>query len=119
MAVSEIKATKKIGDVEKEGVIAFDFGGDLATAQTLFTPETIYANFVRSAVITAQAAIRRMLEDGKSQEEITAKMASWKPGVPLERVSDPIGATIAKFTTMSEDEQTALIEKLMAMQPKA
>jgi hypothetical protein len=116
MAVSEIKATKKIGDVEKDAVVAFDFGGDLDAAVELFGKDVIYANFVRSAVITAQAAIRRMLEDGKNQEEVTAKMASWKPGTPLERVSDPIGATIAKFGALSNEDQAALIEKLMAMQ---
>jgi hypothetical protein len=116
MAVSEIKATKKIGDVGKEAVIAFDFGGDCDAAVALFGKDVVYANFVRSAVITAQAAIRRMLDDGKGQEEVTSKMAGWKPGTPLERISDPIGATIAKFGALSEADQAALIEKLMAMQ---
>jgi hypothetical protein len=114
MAVSEIKATKKIGDVEKEAAIAFDFGGSCEAAVASFGAEVVYANFVRSAIITAQAAIRRLLEIGKNQEEITAKMASWKPGVPMERVVDAEALLLAKAAKMTDAEREALIEKLMA-----
>jgi len=113
--VSTITATKKIGDVEKEAAIAFDFGGNLEVATQKFGAEVVYANFVRSAVITAQAAIRRLLTMGKNQADIAAKMASWKPGVPLERVVDAEAALMAKVASMSQEEKDALIEKLMAM----
>jgi hypothetical protein len=115
MAVNEIKATKKIGDVEKEAVIAYDFGGDLDGAVVLFGAEVVYANFVRSSVITAQAAMRRFLEDGKAADEIVAKMSTWKPGVPMERVVDPIAATLSRFQSMSPEDQLALLEKLKGM----
>ena len=118
MAVNEIKATKKIGDVEKEATIAYDFGGDCDAAVAKFGKEVVYANFVRSSVITAQAAMRRYLEDGKTQAEITEKMAGWKPGVPLERTIDVYAAFMNKFVTMSPEEQMAELQKLKALADK-
>jgi hypothetical protein len=118
MAVNEIKATKKIGDVDKESIITYDFGGDLAGATAKFGAEVVYANFVRSSVITAQAAMRRYMEDGKTGEEIIGKMAAWKPGVPLERTVDPIAATLARFQNMSAEEQLELLNKLKSMKTK-
>jgi hypothetical protein len=118
MGVNEIKATKKIGDIDKESIITYDFGGDLDGAIALFGKEVVYANFVRSSVITAQAAMRRFMEDGKAQDEIVGKMAGWKPGVPLERVVDPIAATLSRFASMTPEEQIELLNKLKAMKNK-
>ena len=108
--VNEITATK--GD--KSATITYDFGGSAAAAIEKFGAEVVYANFTRSAVITAQAAMRRYLEAGKSQAEVAEKMTAWKPGVPMERVVDPIGALQALMAKMSEEEKNALIEKLMS-----
>jgi len=113
--VNEIKATKKIGDVEKEATIAYDFGGNLDEAVKLFGATVVYANFVRSSVITAQAAMRRYLEDGLDGAAIAAKMEGWKPGTPIERVIDPIAATIAKFGKMDPAAQAALLAQLQAL----
>jgi hypothetical protein len=117
--VNEITATKKIGDVEKTSTIQCDFGGSLKTAVEKFGEEVVYSNFVRSAVITAQAAMRRFLEDGKAQEEILAKMAGWRPGVPLERVVDPVASFMARFTAASPEEQEKLLADLRAKQKPA
>ena len=109
--VSVIKA--KSTKVEGEGAeIQFDFGGNTAAAVEKFGEEVVYSNFVRAATITAQAAIRRMLESGKSQEEITSAMQSWKPGVQLERTVDPVASVLGKFGSMSPEEQRALIKQL-------
>ena len=62
--------------------------------------------------------MRRFLEDGKSNEEIIAKMQGWKPGVPMERIVDPVGATLARFQNMSAQEQNDLLNKLRAMKTK-
>jgi hypothetical protein len=118
MGVNEIKATKKIGDVDKESMITYDFGGDLDGAIAKFGKEVVYANFVRSSVITAQAAMRRYMEDGKAQDEIISKMSAWKPGVPLERTVDPIAATLARFQSMSAEDQLELLNKLKSMKTK-
>jgi hypothetical protein len=112
--VNEIKATKKLGDIDKEATILYDFGGSLAAATEKFGEAVVYSGFVRSAVITAQAAMRRFLEDGLDGAAIEEKMAAWKPGVSIERVIDPVAATVAKFGKMTKEEQDALIETLMA-----
>jgi hypothetical protein len=111
--VNEIKATKKMGDIDKEATILYDFGGSLEAAKEKFGEEVVYSGFVRSAVITAQAAMRRFLEDGLDAAQIEEKMAAWKPGVSIERVVDPVAATVAKFGKMTKEEQDALIAKLM------
>lgn len=108
--INTIEATKG----EKKAVITYDFGGALDAAVEKFGKDVVYANFVRSAVITAQAAMRRLLVAGKGQEDITAKMAAWKPGVPLERVVDVEGLLMSKVANMTPEEKNALIEKLMA-----
>ena len=112
--INEIKATKKINGEDKEATILYDFGGDLEKAVEKFGAAVVYSNFTRSAVITAQAAMRRFLEDGMGQAEIEAKMADWKPGVSLERTYDPLAALLNKMATMSPEEREAAIEKLKA-----
>lgn len=112
--VNEIKATKKIGDVDKEAAILYDFGGSVEAAVEKFGADVVYSGFVRSAVITAQAVMRRLLEDGEDQASVETKMEAWKPGVSIERTVDPIKATIAKFDKLSPEEQADLIAKLTA-----
>lgn len=116
--MTEIKATKEIDGVLRESSILFDYGADNAEAVTKFGAEVVFSNFKRSANITAQAAMRRLMEAGKNQEEITAAMASWKPGVSLERTIDPVKALTNKFATLSPEEQNKIIEDLMAQQKK-
>lgn len=110
--VNEIRASKKIGEEEREATIQFDFGGTTENAVEKFGSDVVYSNFVRASVVTAQAAIRRMLEAGKSQEEIQSAMESWKPGVALERTVDPVAAVLGKFGSMTPEEQKALIRQL-------
>jgi len=111
----EIKATYKKGDVDKEFVVQYDFGGDEAGAVAKFGADVVYNNFVRSGKITIQAAIRRWAEAGKTQEEISALVEGLKLGVAAERVSDPIAAFTKKFSGLNEAEKAALLDKLTAM----
>lgn len=109
--VNEIKATKG----EKSATILYDFGGNVNEAVAKFGAETVYSNFTRAAVITAQAAMRRMMEDGLTEADIQKKMESWKPGVALERVIDPIAAALNKFQAMAPEAQAAFLQQLKAM----
>ena len=113
--INEIKATKKINGEDKEATILYDFGGDLESAVAKFGANVVYSNFTRSAVITAQAAMRRFLEDGLDQAAIEEKMAAWKPGVSLERTFDPTAAFMAKYAQMTPEEREAALEKLRSM----
>ena len=112
--VNVIKASKRINDEEKSVEVQFDFGGSVEAAVEKFGAEVVYSNFTRASVITAQAAMRRMLETGKGQEEIQAAMNSWKPGVSIERTVDPVASVLGKFGSMSPEEQKALIKQLQA-----
>ena len=102
----------KTGKRLKPGKCTFDFGGSCAAAIEMFGEDVVYSNFTRASVITAQAAMRRMLEAGKGQEEIQAAMNSWKPGVAIERTVDPVASVLGKFGSMSPEEQKALIKQL-------
>ena len=39
-------------------------------------------------------------------------MQDWQPGVSLERTVDPVAAVMRKFSSMTADDQAALIESL-------
>ena len=112
--VVEISATFKKGDEDRECTILFDFGGDITAAIEKFGGDVVYSNFVRASKVTAQAAMRRLMEAGKTDEEVTTTMESWKPGVALERTVDPVAALMAKFSKMDPAEQAKLLADLQA-----
>ena len=114
MSQVEIKAKKVIGDESKEAVIYYDFGNNLEGALELFDEKVIFSNFVASVKITAQSAMRRYLEAGKTADEITALMKDWKPGVAIARRSDPIAAFRAKFANMSKEDKVKALAELKA-----
>lgn len=112
--MNEITATKTVDGEEKSATIVTDLGADLRDAVTKFGEEVIYTNYKRAVTITAQAAIRRMLEAGSTQEVISDKMAGWKPGVALDRSVDPVAALKARMSSMSDADKKALLDQLMA-----
>lgn len=109
-----VSITAKKGD--NDATIGYDFGETLDEAVELFGEEVVFSGFRRTSVITAQAAIRRYLETGHSEEEVQSKMEEWKPGVSLVRVIDPVKAILSKADAMEDDDIEALIEKLRAKQ---
>jgi hypothetical protein len=108
----QISAKKQIDNEEKSAVINYDFGETLEEASKMFGAEVVFTNFRANAKITAQAAIRRMLEKGMTQEQIQEKMAGWKPGVAIDTSVDPLTAMMAKYATMSPEDQKKFIEDL-------
>jgi len=114
----EIAATYKKGDADVEAAILYDFGQNLEGAVEKFGADVVYSNFVRASKVTAQAAMRRLLEGGKSQEEVQTTMDSWKPGVTLERTVDPVAVLLAKFGKMDASAQAQLLADLQAKAQK-
>lgn len=112
--LTTVKATKKINGENKETVVLVDLGKDVQDAIEKFGADVVFDNFRRSATITAQAAMRRCLEAGLDQAGIEAKMASFKPGVAMERVIDPVAALKAKIAKMTPEEKAALFAELGA-----
>ena len=112
MGTVECKAKTKVGDENKEATVFIDIGEDLEDSIKRFGEAVVLSNFQASATITAQAAVRRYLTANKSQEEIVKLMAAWKPGVAIQRVSDPVAAFKAKFAGMSVEDQIAALNDL-------
>ncbi len=114
MSEVEITARVKVGDDLREATIFKDLGDDCPDAIDKFGDTVVFTNYRASAKITAQSAIRRYLKAGKSPEEIVKLMEAWKPGVAIERISDPVAAFKAKFASKSPEEQAAILEELKA-----
>ena len=111
--VINASAPKKLNS-DRVVSIVYDFGADLDGAVSKFGADVVMSNFVSKATITAQAAIRRFIEAGLSDEEIQEKMSAWQPGVALDRTVDPVAALMGKFGNMSAEEQGELLAKLQA-----
>lgn len=110
--MTEITANKTVEGDERTASIVTDLGDNLEDATAKFGADVVFSNYKRAVTITAQAAIRRMLEQNLEQDTVTNKMASWKPGVALDRSVDPVAALKAKMSTMTPEEKAALLEEL-------
>ena len=115
-AMTEITAALKDDNKQtvKETTILFDFGGSVERAIEMFGADVVYTNFVRASKVTAQAALRALMEKGLTDEDIQSKMDAWKPGVALERTVDPVAALLAKFGKMPAEEQAKLLADLQS-----
>lgn len=109
---TEVKATKQGMDREVTAIV--DLGDTLQDAIEKFGEEVVFTNFVSQAKIRAQAIMRDLLTDGKSDEDISTFMASWKPGSTRERIVDPKAAFLKKFDGMTKEEQEEFIQGLIA-----
>lgn len=107
----EVKATKQ--NIDREVAAFVDLGDNCQDAITKFGEDVVFSNFVAQTKIRAQAIMRDMLTDGKTDEEIATFMASWKPGTARDRVTDPTAAFLGKFVTMTKEEQEDFLKKLM------
>lgn len=65
----------------KSVTFSTELGTDLATACTIVGGDGVFAGYIKSAVIAAQATARRALEAGHSIETIQTFFQTWKPGV--------------------------------------
>lgn len=110
MKSMEVKA--RAPKIDREAVIYVNFGDTTKESVEMFGDEAVNSNAWAAARVTIQAGIRRLLEGGKSQEEVQTAFTDWKLGVAMERSSDPIAAALGKFKTMSEEEQAAFLEQL-------
>ena len=106
--MSQITATKDGRSVTME----YDFGANLEEMKEKFGEDVTFSNARRAMTITAQAAMRRMILAGKSDEEIQEKMSLWKPGVALERTSDPVASLMKSWGKMTEEQKAEILKKL-------
>lgn len=106
----EVKATRN--DTDREVAVFVELGSDMNDAVARFGEAVVFSNFVAQTKIRAQAIIRDLMKDGKTDAEIQEFMNSWKPGVSRDRVVDPTAAFMNKFATMSKEDQIKFLEEL-------
>lgn len=99
--------------------VPYNFGETLEEAAGLFGNDAVLSNFKANAVIGLQGYIRRLLTAGKSSEDVAVAVSAWKPGVKVEKISDPIAAITKKMESLSSEAIEDLIIKLRARQRDA
>lgn len=94
----------------------YDFGDNVEEAIEKFGSELVFDGFVAKSVVEAQAKIRQMLEDGKSEQDITDFLTNvWKPGLKLPRASvDPKAAFAKYLAALSPEDRLKAIEDMQA-----
>lgn len=96
----------------KEARVFYDYGDDVVEMIDLFGSEVVFSNARGKMVIGLQAAMRARLKSGQSIEDL---MTKYKPGVALEKIpADMNKATEDYFAGLSDDEQDAMIARLMS-----
>ncbi|OQB10010.1 MAG: hypothetical protein BWY21_00574 [Parcubacteria group bacterium ADurb.Bin216] len=111
----EVKATYKKGDVDKEAVILYDFGGNIQEAIEKFGEDVVFSNYLRAGKITIQAAVRRYLAAGVEGDALQEKVNGIKLGVAAERIVDPGQVALNAFAKMTPEQQLEILQKLKAM----
>ena len=112
----EVRATgKNPQGAEIETTVMLNLGQNIAEAIELFGEEVAFTLFLQAAKIAAQAAMRRLIEAGQSEQEVTNFMASWKPGAPAgARLVTPEASLARAMSGMSAEEKTAFLDSLRA-----
>jgi hypothetical protein len=110
----EVTARKKIDGEDKIVTINYDFGEDLDEMVEKYGKDVVFSNARASFIITLQAAMRRYMTGGRSQEEISELLSGWKPGVSLTRRIDPVSALVSQWASFSPEKQKEILAKLKA-----
>lgn len=105
-----ISATKKGHDK-----VTFDLPvpGSVSEAVDLYGEELVLDYFERSYIIRAQSTARSLIEAGKSEDEIRAEMAGFRPDISRRTTKDPLATATTAVAKMSE-EQKAQLRALLA-----
>jgi len=104
-----VKATKN----GRSATVEFEFGATIEEAQELFGTEPVYKAYIEQVVIKLQGVMRRAIDAGKSDDEIAAIAAEWKPGAVTK--GDGLSSMLRKAQSV-EDLETivAMVEKKIA-----
>jgi len=109
-----IEVTAKVPKLGKEATILVDLGDDAADAIVKFGDDVVFSNYLANTKVGIQSGIRRCIEAGLAPNEIQTKYDTFKPGVTVDRVVDPVAAMAAKLSKMSPEEQEAAFAALRA-----
>jgi len=116
MTAKVIAAKAGTTDDAPSAAVEYDFGDTLAEAAEYFGDDVVFSRFVSAATVDLQALIRRnlTLEEPKTEEEIQALVAEWKPGVSTRKRVSAAEKAQRAVDNLSDAEKAALLESLMA-----
>jgi len=107
------KVPAKDNKPEMSGGCVVQYGETAVESISMFGDEAVNSNAFAAWRVTLQAGIRRSLIAGKTAEQIQAEFGNAKMGVAVMGAKvDPITASLAKFKTMTKEEQSAYIKAL-------
>ena len=109
----------KIADNDRVVSVVYDFGKTLDDSISMFGAEVVHSRFVAAAIIDLQSLIRRGIrpdKEGKvkTDEDITATAAIWKPGVKQISRKSPQDKIKDAFSGLSAEQREQLLEQLKA-----
>lgn len=87
-------------------------GDTLQEAIELYGEGTIFEHYNRSATVKFQGRIRALIEKGVPDEVIQRELNGWRPDETSTGPKDPVAAVLARYATMSDEEQAVLRETL-------
>ena len=107
-ATTSLKA--KDGTVDKTETTIFFNGGDtLAEATERFGEENVYNLYAAQLIVKVQAVIRRMVAEGKSQDEIQSELENWTPDTKRVSKKDPVAEAEKLLAKMSPEARAQLL----------
>ena len=93
----------------------FNLPGDLAGLQKAYGDPVVYAHAKGSIIISLQAAMRRMIEAGKSAGDIQTAVAAFKPDVRTAVKQSAFEKATGAIKSLSAEERSNLLKQLQAM----
>lgn len=106
-------------DKEKSRVIVLEYntGTNLEEMTELFGGEVIREAATDSIIISLQSNVRRWMKAGLTDEQISEKVAAYKPGVRGPRVAKVMTPAdmLAAFEKMTDEQKAVILNSL----PKA
>ncbi len=83
-----------------------------AEAIEMYGDDVVLTNFIGNIRVTAQGAMRRMIEKRMKVDEIAERMKPWRPGIALSRDVDPEQAFLAKYRVADPKEKKRMLALL-------
>ncbi len=69
--------------------VEYDFGDNLEEAVEAYGENVVFDLYHDQAVIALQNYVRRLMKQGKTQEEIQQAVSAWRPGVSTRQRKSP------------------------------
>jgi len=116
----EVKATAKDPNAPEdsnerlEGQFNFSVGENIQEDVEMFGEDTVRDMWLRQAVVKAQAAVRREIENGTHPDDIPEALSDWRPDVQHTGKKDPKLEIRTKFKSLPAEEREALLAEIRA-----